>query len=49
VEGLGWLLMGSREVSERLGRKVKDLPNRELGDALELQKMGTGRSDMLFC
>jgi hypothetical protein len=49
VEGSGWLLMGSRGVSERLGRKVKDLPNIELGDELELRKMGMGRSDMLFC
>jgi hypothetical protein len=49
AEGSGRLLMGSRGVSERLGRKVKDLPNKELGDELELRKMGMGRSGMLSC
>jgi hypothetical protein len=44
--------MGSRGVSERLGRKVGDLPSRGIGDELELRRKGMGRFGMLsyqFC
>ena len=48
AEVLSWLLMGFRGVWERLGRKVRGLPNKELGDELELLKMGMGRFGMLL-
>ena len=45
----GWRLKGYRGVSERSGRKVRDLPSRVLGDELELRRMGMGRFGMLPC
>jgi hypothetical protein len=49
AEGSSWLLKGSRGVLERLGRKVRDLPNKVIGDELVLRRKGMGRSGMLFC